>query len=43
MIGYICLIYIGVKISAGWWYYLLIALGVMIKTGAAVLNAAAGK
>ncbi len=41
MIGYFCLIYIGVQIGAAWWYYLLIGLGMMIKTGAAILNAAA--
>lgn len=27
MLGYICLLYIGVQIGAPWWYYLLVILG----------------
>ena len=38
MIGYALLIYIGVRIGAAWWYYLLIALGVLIKIVEALIN-----
>lgn len=31
MIGYICLLYIGLQINAAWWYYVLLALGTIIK------------
>ena len=31
MIGYICLLYIGLQINAAWWYYVLLALGLIIK------------
>ena len=41
MIGYACLLYIGIKMGAAWWFYLLLGLGVLIKTGAAILRAAA--
>ena len=40
MIGYICLLYIGVQIGAPWWFYLLLGLGVCIKTVAAIVNVA---
>lgn len=40
MIGYACLVYLGVKMGAAAWYYILICLGVMIKSGAAVIKAA---
>ena len=40
MIGYICLLYLGVKVCAPWWYYLLIGLGVCIRTVAAIVEAA---
>lgn len=40
MIGYICLLYIGVQIGAAWWYYVLLALGVCMKMVSAVIEAA---
>lgn len=43
MIGYACLIYIGVKIGAAWWYYLLCWFGVTCKFFGAVLKTAAEK
>ena len=39
MIGYICLLYIGLQINAAWWYYVLLALGVIVKMVASVINA----
>lgn len=38
MIGYICLLYIGVQIGAAWWYYVLLCLGVCMKMISAVIN-----
>lgn len=31
MIGYICLLYIGLQINAAWWYYVLLTLGASVK------------
>ena len=39
MIGYICLLYIGLKINAAWWYYVLLALGAIVKMVASVIKA----
>jgi hypothetical protein len=36
MIGYICLIYVGIKIGAAWWFYFLLALGLTCKFISAV-------
>ena len=38
MIGYICLTYIGVRIDAPVWYYILIALAAFIKTVSATVK-----
>lgn len=39
MIGYICLLYIGLQINAAWWYYVLLALGTIVKMVASVIKA----
>ena len=39
MIGYICLLYIGLKIHAAWWYYVLLALGTIVKMVTSVIKA----
>ena len=39
MIGYICLLYIGLQINAAWWYYVLLALGVIVKMVTSVIKA----
>lgn len=39
MIGYICLLYIGLQIDASWWYYVLLALGTIVKMVTSVINA----
>lgn len=39
MIGYICLLYIGLQINAAWWYYVLLVLGVIVKMVASVIEA----
>ena len=39
MIGYICLLYIGLQINAAWWYYLLLALGAIVKMVTSVIKA----
>jgi len=36
MIGYICLLYVGTRIGAPWWYYCLIGLAVCVKVFAAL-------
>lgn len=40
MIGYICLLYIGIQIGAAWWYYVLLGLEVCMKMVSAVIEAA---
>ena len=39
MIGYICLLYIGLQINAAWWYYVLLALGTIVKMVTSVIKA----
>ena len=39
MIGYICLLYIGLQINATWWYYVLLALGAIVKMVTSVIKA----
>ena len=39
MIGYICLLYVGLKINAAWWYYVLLALGAIVKMVTSVIKA----
>ena len=39
MIGYICLLYIGLQINVAWWYYLLLALGAIVKMVTSVIKA----
>lgn len=39
MIGYICLLYVGLQINAAWWYYVLLALGAIVKMVTAVIKA----
>ena len=39
MIGYICLLYVGLQINAAWWYYVLLALGVIVKMVTSVIKA----
>ena len=41
MIAYALLLYIGVKIAAPFWYFVMIGLGVIIKMCAACINVAA--
>lgn len=38
MIGYFCLIYIGVHTSAPWWYFVLAGLGASMKLVSAAVN-----
>lgn len=42
MIGYICLLYIGIQIGASWWYYLLLAIEMLFKFAVAIIEAAKG-
>lgn len=40
MIAYVLLLYIGFKIVAPWWYFVLVVLGVFIKFCVACIRAA---
>ena len=39
MIGYIYLLYVSLQINAAWWYYVLLALGVIVKMVTSVIKA----
>ena len=39
MIGYICLLYIGLQINAAWWYYVLLVLSASVKMVTAFIKA----
>ena len=39
MIGYICLLYIGLQINVAWWYYVLLAIGAIVNMVKSVIKA----